>query len=71
MRIFGQHTILGPDDVLLLQLSIKVGSEKLNLRLTVNVVEAPVIPAPEAAYALLRWQQMEGNDQVVECVRFA
>jgi hypothetical protein len=61
---------LRPDDVLLLQLSIEEGSKKLNLRLTVNVVEEPVIPAPEAAYALLRWQQRAGKDEV-ECVRFA
>jgi hypothetical protein len=36
--------------------------------LPLKVVEAPVIPAPEAAYALLRWHQ--GDDQV-ECARFA
>jgi len=62
--------LLKPDDVLLLQLSIASGLKTLNLRLTVNIVEAPVIPTPEAAYALLRWQRTDGNDQV-ECVRFA
>jgi hypothetical protein len=61
---------LRPDDVLLLHLRIEGGVTPLDLRLAVNVVAAPVIPAPEAAYALLRWQQNDGQ-QEVECVRFA
>jgi hypothetical protein len=58
------------------------GSETLSLM--VDIVEEPVIPVPEAAYALLRWQkvlvsgdlmdeQVQGDvmDPQVQCVRFA
>ncbi|WP_131739890.1 LamG domain-containing protein [Actinomadura roseirufa] len=39
-------------------------------QLDVTIVEAPVIPATEAAYALLR-RQTAGDRAYVECVRFA
>ncbi|WP_446011955.1 LysM peptidoglycan-binding domain-containing protein [Candidatus Electrothrix sp.] len=53
-------------------LNIKLGgSEKyLQIRLQVNLVAEPVIPPPEAAYALLRCQKNGEKDQV-QCVRFA
>ncbi|MFC0040466.1 LamG domain-containing protein [Actinomadura rayongensis] len=40
------------------------------VRLDITIVEAPVIPATEAAYALLRGQTT-GDRAYVECVRFA
>jgi hypothetical protein len=40
------------------------------VQLDVTIVEAPVIPATEAAYALLR-KQRTGDRAYVECVRFA
>ena len=40
------------------------------MQLDITIVEAPVIPATEAAYALLRKQTAGGQTQV-ECVRFA
>lgn len=44
--------------------------EPVVLTLNVNIVAEPVIPMPEAAYALLRHQEMAGQT-AVECVRFA
>jgi hypothetical protein len=44
------------------------GSDNHEIELDVRIVQEPVIPAPEAAYALLRWQY-DGTQ--VECVRFA
>jgi hypothetical protein len=40
------------------------------VQLDVDIVAEPVIPDPEAAYALLRHQRLNGQEQV-ECVRFA
>ncbi|MFB4295035.1 LamG-like jellyroll fold domain-containing protein [Actinomadura sp. NTSP31] len=40
------------------------------VQLDITIVEAPVIPAAEAAYALLR-KQKTGDHTYVECVRFA
>jgi hypothetical protein len=51
-----------------LQLELNVKGTPIFLQ--VNIVEAPVIPVPEAAYALLRKQEINGKAQV-ECVRFA
>jgi hypothetical protein len=44
--------------------------QRETVELTVSIVAEPVIPAAEAAYALLRHQTIQGVDQV-ECVRFA
>ncbi|KYF60108.1 hypothetical protein BE04_15045 [Sorangium cellulosum] len=44
--------------------------EQAEVALPVSIVDAPVTPAPEAAYALLRRQASNGGEQV-ECVRFA
>jgi hypothetical protein len=44
------------------------GSDDEQMELEARIVREPVIPAPEAAYALLRWQY-DGTQ--VECVRFA
>ena len=54
-----------------LQLKLAYPSNELpdlEIYLEVRIVETPVIPAPEAAYALLRWQHDKSQ---VECVRFA
>ena len=56
-----------------LQLKLKLtfpGSEDSDdeILLDVRIVQEPVIPSPEAAYALLRWQYDETQ---VECARFA
>jgi hypothetical protein len=54
-----------------LQLKLAYPSNELpdlEIYLEVRIVETPVIPAPEAAYALLRWQH---DNSQVECVRFA
>ncbi|MEV4254170.1 hypothetical protein AB0J52_13520, partial [Spirillospora sp. NPDC049652] len=40
------------------------------VQLDITIVEAPVIPASESAYALLR-KQTTGDHSYVECVRFA
>jgi hypothetical protein len=61
---------LRPGDALLFQLVIGEGKESATASLTVQIVANPVIPVPEAAYALLRWQGTE-DDPTVECVRFA
>jgi hypothetical protein len=55
-------------DVIECVVTIAEAVSGLAVRLT--IVEEPVEPAPEAAYALLRWQRMAGEAQV-ECVRFA
>ncbi len=53
----------------LLELKLTIpGAEDLVLR--VNLVADPVVPVPEAAYALLR-HSGAGNQSQVECVRFA
>jgi hypothetical protein len=51
-----------------LQLQLTVAETPVVL--TVNIVPQPVVPVPEAAYALLRRQTRAGRDEV-ECVRFA
>jgi hypothetical protein len=43
---------------------------ELLVQIDVDIVADPVIPAPEAAYALLRQQTLGGMEQV-ECTRFA
>ncbi len=57
-------------DTLQLKLTVKVEEAQPEIFLNVSIVEEPVIPVPEAAYALLRWQKIDGEIQV-ECVRFA
>jgi hypothetical protein len=44
--------------------------ERADIVLSVNVASEPVTPAPQAAYAVLRRQVIDGRAQV-ECVRFA
>jgi hypothetical protein len=59
----------GPGDVLQLKLAYPSNElPDLEIYLEVRIVETLVIPAPEAAYALLRWQHDKSQ---VECVRFA
>ncbi|MDX3006599.1 LamG domain-containing protein [Kribbella solani] len=56
-----------------LRLLLHVGNGPVKpalVQLDIAIVEAPVIPATEAAYALLREQTM-GTQTAVECVRFA
>jgi hypothetical protein len=55
-----------------LLLLLNVAGESVSLAVT--IVDEPVIPVPEAAYALLRWHLIPGDgtgDRRVECVRFA
>lgn len=64
-----------PGDALLIKLTLtKVQNQRLTedqeLTLSVKIVAEPVIPTPEAAYALLRRQVIDEQPQV-ECVRFA
>ncbi len=60
-----------PGERLRLVLHIDPGPVKPGLvQLDIAIVEAPVIPATEAAYALLR-KQTAGGHSYVECVRFA
>lgn len=70
-------TSFSPGDSLLIKLILEPGDERVKgltevqeLVLTVNIIAEPVIPLPEAAYALLR-SQVLGNESQVECVRFA
>ncbi|WP_207399736.1 LamG domain-containing protein [Actinomadura fibrosa] len=56
-----------------LRLVLRVGSGPVKpvvAQLDITIVEAPVTPATEAAYALLR-RQTAGDHTYVECVRFA
>lgn len=57
-------------DTLQFKLTITVGSSTVSVFLQVTIVDTPVTPVPEAAYALLRHQVLNGKPQV-ECVRFA
>jgi hypothetical protein len=58
-----------PGDTLQLKLAApSIETPDLLIYLEVRIVETPVIPAPEAAYALLRWQH---SGTQVQCVRFA
>jgi hypothetical protein len=65
-------TSLSPGDTLLLSVEMPVfgdttGKTEVLLELRLDVVAQPVIPAPEAGYALLR----TGGGAAVACVRFA
>ena len=62
--------ILNPGDVLQFKLTVKEAGEPVNIFLKVDIVADPVVPVPQAAYGLLRKQDVEGEIQV-ECVRFA
>ena len=58
---------------LLLKLAFEAGAgllEPASIELSVDVSSERVTPVPQAAYALLRWQTVDGAPQV-ECVRFA
>ncbi len=55
-------------DTLQLKLVVQ-GVKPVEIFLQVRIVQAPVIPATEAAYALLRQRTSQGSS--VECVRFA
>ncbi|TDD58762.1 LamG domain-containing protein [Kribbella antibiotica] len=60
-----------PGERLRLLLHVDEGPVKpVLVQLDIAIVEAPVIPATEAAYALLR-KQTTGAHTAVECVRFA
>ena len=48
----------------------EVNEVEVSINLAVDIVAEPVIPVPQAAYALLRWQTIKDRDEV-ECVRFA
>ncbi|MGI5207638.1 LamG-like jellyroll fold domain-containing protein [Spirillospora sp. CA-108201] len=62
---------LNPGERLRLVLHVDSGPVKpAEAQLDITIVEASVIPATEAAYALLR-RQTAGNRTYVECVRFA
>jgi len=56
--------------LLVLQLKIKNNPAVQEIVLAITIVEEPVVPTPENAYALLRAQEINGRHQV-ECVRFA
>jgi hypothetical protein len=71
----GQEPVrLAGGETLALKLTIRPGPrgvvEPVIVELTVDVVIEPVTPAPQAGFALLRRQVIEGQTQV-ECVRFA
>jgi hypothetical protein len=72
LRQDGEQVAWQPDETLQLKLELtfpgSADSDDNEIVLDVRVVQEPVIPAPEAAYALLRWQH-DGTQ--VECVRFA
>jgi hypothetical protein len=60
-----------PGERLRLVLHVDSGPVKPTVaQLDITIVAAPVIPATEAAYALLR-RQVAGDRTYVECVRFA
>jgi hypothetical protein len=62
---------LNPGERLRLVLHVDSGPVKpVVAQLDITIVEAPVIPTTEAAYALLR-RQTAGDRTWVECVRFA
>jgi hypothetical protein len=62
---------LNPGERLRLVLHVDSGPVKpVVAQLDITIVEAPVIPTTEAAYALLR-RQTAGDHTYVECVRFA
>jgi hypothetical protein len=66
--------LLRPGDTLQLKLRSIDGDPQVlkafQVMLEVRIVADPVIPVPEAGYALLR-KQMQGGQEQVECVRFA
>jgi hypothetical protein len=72
LRQNGEQVAWQPGETLQLKLQLSFpgaeGSDDEKMELNVRIVREPVIPAPEAAYALLRWQH-DGTQ--VECVRFA
>jgi hypothetical protein len=68
-------TAIRPGDSLLIKIQLKKATitslaKDDELVLRVDIIAEPVIPMPEAAYALLRRQFVDGQPQV-ECVRFA
>ncbi len=77
LRQDGQPVRFSNGDTLKVSLTLtgSGGSGSETVSLTVNIVDAPVIPVPEAAYAVLRRQQVPvaggGLEAQVECVRFA
>ena len=58
-----------PPDAVTSRPATAEGSSTEHIFLIVDIVAEPVIPVPEAAYGLLRWQS--GEQALVECVRFA
>ncbi len=71
--IVNNKLMLSPGDTLLLELDLNktdMSDDRLKVFLSVQITDQPIIPAPEAGYALLRWQNITGRDEV-ECVRFA
>jgi len=64
---------LTPSDTLLIELDLNKTTpldDRLKVFLSVNITDQPIIPAPEAGYALLRRWRSIGRDET-ECVRFA
>ncbi|UCE04717.1 MAG: hypothetical protein JSW07_13960 [bacterium] len=69
LKYEGNTVLLNPGDALQFKLTIKTDQDYF-IFLKVNIVEEPVIPVPESAYALLR--RRKTNDAMqVECVKFA
>ncbi|MDB6131784.1 MAG: hypothetical protein JWM59_27 [Verrucomicrobiales bacterium] len=69
-----EQALLRPDDVLLIKLLVKAapnGTFEPLITLEAFIVESPVLPAPESAYALLALKGAEGEASCVECARFA
>lgn len=66
-----EKVALRPGETLLIELQLdQQGKELAALPLSLGIVAIPVTPVPEAAYALLR-RQVRGDEQHVECARFA
>jgi hypothetical protein len=78
LRDRGQPVTLAGGQSLVLKLAFAEGQvgdgprivEPATIYLPVDISSEPVIPAPQAAYALLRWQTIDGVTQV-DCPRFA
>lgn len=69
METIRNNQALKPGDILRLKLDLNdAGGLVATLELDVSIVGNPVVPVPEAAYALLRQHSTDGR---VECVRFA
>lgn len=61
---------LSTGEALQLEIDFNVLPEPIKVILSLDIVELPVIPVPEAAYGLLRFRDLDG-EEVVDCARFA